>query len=55
MTRQEANREILKKIAAIVECEPDWRFHQILQNLNIEERGRDQWYDESEMTLKNCL
>lgn len=51
MTRQEANRKILEHIAAVVEAEPDWRFHQILQNIGIEVRGRDQWFDESVETL----
>jgi len=53
MTRQEANRKILEKIALIVEREPDWRFHQILQNIGAEDQSRDQWYDESEETLKS--
>jgi len=53
MTRQEANRKILEKIALIVEREPDWRFHQILQNIGVEDRGRDQWYDESVETLES--
>jgi len=52
MTRQEANRKILEKIALIVEQEPDWRFHQILQNIGVEDRSRDQWYDESVETLE---
>lgn len=52
MTRQEANRKILEKIALIVEREPDWRFHQILQNMNIEHPNQDNWYTESAETLK---
>lgn len=51
MTRQEANKKILEKISKVIEAEPDWRFHQILQNIGIEVRGADQWYDESEDTL----
>ena len=54
MTRQEANRKILEKIAKVVEAEPDWRFHQILQNIGIEDRDRDQWFDESVKTLEAC-
>ena len=54
MTRQEANRKILEKIAKVVEAEPDWRFHQILQNISIEDRDRDQWFDESVKTLEAC-
>ena len=55
MTRQEANRKILEKIAKVVEAEPNWRFHQILQNIGIElqgQRGQDQWFEESVETLK---
>ena len=54
MTRQEANRKLLEKIAKVVEAEPDWRFHQILQNIGIEDRDRDQWFDESVKTLEAC-
>ena len=54
MTRQEANRMLLEKIAKVVEAEPDWRFHQILQNIGIEDRDRDQWFDESVKTLEAC-
>jgi hypothetical protein len=58
MTRQAANYEILNKLYAIVEKHPDWRFHQILQNLDINLRDVatlrcfDQFYEESEETLK---
>lgn len=51
MTRLEANRRILELLKEAVETWPDWRFHQILQNLNIEETGVDKWYEESEKTL----
>ena len=54
MARQEANRKLLEKIAKVVEAEPDWRFHQILQNIGIEDRDRDQWFDESVKTLEAC-
>ena len=54
MTRQEANRKLLEKITKVVEAEPDWRFHQILQNIGIEDRDRDQWLDESVKTLEAC-
>ena len=54
MTRQDANRKILEKIAKVVEAEPHWRFHQILQNIGIELRGHDQWFEESVETLKAC-
>ena len=36
MNRQTANIEILNQISAMVEKEPSLRFHQILQNLNIQ-------------------
>ena len=51
MTRQEANREILKYLTMMIELVPDWRFHQILQNMNIVKCGEDQWYEESDDTL----
>jgi len=35
MTRQEANRDIIKKISEYNERYPDMRFHQILYNLDI--------------------
>jgi hypothetical protein len=35
--RQEANRQILKKISEMVEKHPDLRFHQILQSMKIQE------------------
>ena len=57
MTRQEANRKILEKIAKVVEAEPNWRFHQILQNIGVElqgQRGQDQWFEESVETLEAC-
>ncbi len=55
MTRQEANRLIVEHIKATVEACPDWRFHQILQNIGIERRGVDQWYEESDETLRNIV
>lgn len=53
MTRQEANRKILEKISKVVEREPDWRFHQILQNIGVTQGGYDQWHEESAETLSN--
>ena len=53
MTRQEANRQILELVGKAVEEFPDWRFHQILQNIGAEMPGTDQWYDESVETLNN--
>lgn len=51
MTRQEANRKIVEKIARLVELFPDWRFHQILQNTCCSTAGADQWFEEPEVTL----
>ena len=53
MTRLEANRSIVNLIKETVEAYPDWRFHQILQNLEVEKPGIDQWYEESTETLCN--
>ena len=53
MTRQQANEQILKDIREAVNAFPDWRFHQILQNIGVEQPAIDQWYEESEDTLKN--
>lgn len=53
MNRQEANRKILELVSRAVEDFPDWRFHQILQNLGVEQPAIDQWYEESEETLCN--
>lgn len=42
MTRLEANRKIIQKLAVVVEQFPDWRFTQIIDS---------QWHVESEKTL----
>lgn len=52
LSRLEANRLILKAIAKYVEDNPDWRFCQILQNMNIVSTNLDSWYVESTETLK---
>ena len=49
--RLEVNRAIIAKIAELVEKNPDWRFHQLLQNAGIETPLKDQFYEESEQTL----
>ena len=54
MTRLDANRKIVERIAEAVENNPDWRFHQILQNIRVS-TGEDQWYEESEKTLSEIL
>ena len=48
MTRQAANRRIVETIKDMVELHPDMRFHQILQNMGIEQPVIDQWYEESD-------
>ena len=53
MTRKEANEQLVKEIAKWVERFPDWRFHQILNNIGVEKPNVDQWYEESDTTLKN--
>ena len=52
-SRLDANRAIVKIIAGAVEKFPDWRFHQIMQNLGLElgTPGWDLFYEESEKTL----
>lgn len=68
MNRQEANKQILKRITAMVDNQPDMRFHQILNSLNINEMDcpkkpdgskdheksfyKDFFYEESVDTLK---
>lgn len=51
--RLEANRAIIAKLAELVEKNPDWRFHQLLQNARVEKPLEDQFYEESEQTLEN--
>lgn len=58
--RYDSNKAIIKIISLIVEKFPDWRFHQILQNIEIIGRlGEDLFYEESietlERILNNCL
>ena len=52
--RQETNRKIVEIVAKAVEEFPDWRFHQILQNIQVEEPAIDQWYEESTETLSKA-
>ena len=51
-SRQEANRKILELLAQAVEKNPDFRFHQLLQNFGIEIPHIDQFYEESTKTLE---
>lgn len=60
MTRQEANKKILEKLAKMVEKYPDWRFGQLLVNCNLLEiidlgKVADPYHEESEQTLENIL
>ena len=59
-SRLEANRKIIGLLANLVETYPDWRFHQILTNVNVnvselDNNGllmcKDMFYEESEDTL----
>lgn len=61
MTRQQANREILKNLSALVEAYPNLRFHQLLTNADVlmthrdvdcTIRVHDEYYLESEALLK---
>lgn len=50
--RQEYNNKILKALQEIVNAFPDWRFQQILQNIDIVD-GSDQFFEESKTTYNN--
>ncbi len=58
MTRQEANRELLKIISEMVELYPNFRFHQILADIDVNKMNDegtaniDLFAEESEETLK---
>ena len=52
MTRQQANYAILLKLQAMVAQYPDWRFNQILHNVNVTDPNEDRFYQESVDTLK---
>jgi len=64
-TRQKANRELLKILAAIVEINPDLRFGQILRNYDFikdgaeGKNGEHLWFNhfhvESDVILSNVL
>ena len=47
------NKDILEVISYFVNNYPDWRFHQILQNIGVTTReGGDMFYEESIDTFK---
>lgn len=54
-SRQETNRTILNLISEAVEKNPDFRFHQLLQSLGVENPAIDQFYEESSKTLENLV
>lgn len=59
-SRYDSNKAIIEIISLVAEKFPDWRFHQILQNIEIIGRlGEDLFYEESietlERILNNCL
>lgn len=53
--RHECNQKILTELSDLVEKHPDWRFHQILMNYDIEIPGEDKFYEESNETLKKLM
>lgn len=53
-SRQESNKEILKKLEYYVEQYPDMRFCQLLYMLNVID-GSDKFYEESNVTLVNLM
>lgn len=51
--RQKYNKELLERIKQYVEMYPDWRFHQILQNIGICMRAQgDMFFEESYETAR---
>lgn len=54
--RYDANLKIVEVLGDIVAAYPDWRFQQILQNIDITPRdGKDLFYEESVDTLNGVL
>lgn len=53
--RQVSNFEIINKLVAYLTKYPDLRFHQALINLGITEIGKDQFYEESVITLERMI
>ena len=54
-SRKIANRVILLIIDNVIEMCPDWRFNQLLQNINITKRDEELFYEESKTTLEHVL
>lgn len=55
MPRQEANREILKLLSRMVEKYDDWRFGQILVNMDLVMPGEDPFFPESTELLNRII
>ena len=56
LDRYSANLQILQLLSKLVEAYPDWRFQQILQNVDISTRdGKDLFYEESVDTLTTLI
>lgn len=51
LSRYQANCLIMVKLQRLIDRYPDQRFHQILQNIGVEDPGNDQFYEESVDTL----
>lgn len=55
-SRYDANLKIVEILGDLVAAHPDWRFQQILQNIDITSRdGKDLFYEESIDTLNEVL
>ena len=52
LSRYQANCLIMAKLQRLIDRYPDQRFHQILQNIGVEDHGHDQFYEESTDTLE---
>lgn len=54
--RYESNQRIVEILSELVEKFPQWRFQQILQNVDIASRnGEDLFYEESYDTLTTLI
>lgn len=53
-SRKKANLAILKILTKMANEFPDWRFHQLLMNLNIED-SNDRFSEESSITLTKLI
>lgn len=53
--RQVSNFEIINKIVMYLTKYPDTRFHQALINLGVSDVGKDQFNEESVVTLERMI